>query len=150
MGEHGAGTHLGRNRRSCCPLGGKPRWECEGCGCRLRKEDKGTNKGVSKRVPCVTTYIVIVQGLGQEQLTFKTLFERLFDDGRDPKVLFHKEFGADLELIKLSNRGRSAEPAGEDIVLGVVRDHVLGDTVDNDGHGLLDEAVLLESVRVGK
>lgn len=77
---------------------------------------------------------------------FKTLFERLFDDGRDSKVLFHKELGADLELIKLSNRGGSAEPACEDIVLGVVRDHVLGDTVDNDGHGLLNETVLLESV----
>lgn len=71
---------------------------------------------------------------------------RLLDGGWDPKVLLHEELGADLESSKLGNRGRSAELAGENIVLGVVRDHVLGDTVDNDGHGLLNEAILLEPV----
>ena len=71
-------------------------------------------------------------------------------------------FGGDLKGREFGNGGWSAQPAMKHIFNTVIRDHVLGKSVDCDRHGLgsaksikthphfLDEPVLLKLVAVGQ
>lgn len=82
--------------------------------------------------------------------SFLLTFKGLLDGGWDAEVLLHQELGADLKPSELGYRGWGTESAGQDVILGVVRNQVLRDAVDNNRHGLLDQAILLEPVRVGE
>lgn len=75
---------------------------------------------------------------------------RLLDSGRDPEVLLHKELWANLEAGQFWDGGGGVKSASEDIFLGVIRDQMLGNAVDDDRHCLLDQAVFLEAVRIGE